>query len=118
MTWCVPRLRLTPCDDQTRRNDVRRDHHVDRAPGSRTRAGFRTGRAIDPTGGASARFVAGYSALAPNGCTAYEFTVFDSEPAACAFMRLVGQDRPGQVEYGVQRSEVTLVEVTAVARAE
>jgi hypothetical protein len=63
-------------------------------------------------------FVAGYSTLAPNGGTAYEFTVFDSEPAARRFMRLVGQDRPGQVEYGVQRTEVTLVEVIAVARAE
>jgi hypothetical protein len=61
--------------------------------------------------------VAGYSTQVPNGGTAFEFTVFDSEPAARAFMRLVGQDRPGQVEYGVQRSEVTLVEVIAVARA-
>jgi hypothetical protein len=26
-------LRLTPCDEQTRKNDSRRDHHVDRVPG-------------------------------------------------------------------------------------
>ena len=63
-------------------------------------------------------FVAGYATLVPNGGTAYEFTVFDSELAARAYMRRVGQDQPGQVEYGVQRSEVTLVEVVAVTRAE
>jgi hypothetical protein len=78
----------------------------------------RAARATDPTSPASAGFVAGYSALVPNGGTSYEFTVFDSESAARAFMRLVGQDRPGQVEYGVQRTEVTLVEAVAVTRAE
>jgi hypothetical protein len=63
-------------------------------------------------------FVAGYSTLVPNGGTAYEFTIFDSESAAKAFMRLVGQDQPAQVEYGVQRTQVTLVEVVAVDAAE
>ncbi len=63
-------------------------------------------------------FIARYTTLVPNGGTAYEFTVFDSEMAARAYMRRVGQDQPGQVEYGVQRSEVTLVEVVAVTRAE
>jgi hypothetical protein len=63
-------------------------------------------------------YVAGYATLVPSGGTAYEFTVFDSESAARTFMRQVGQDRPGQVEYGVQRSEVTLVEVVVVAPAQ
>ena len=63
-------------------------------------------------------FVVRYSTLVPSGGTAYEFTIFDSEPAARAFMRRVGQDQPAQVEYDVRRSEVTLVEVVDVARAE
>jgi hypothetical protein len=33
-------------------------------------------------------------------------------------MRLVGQDQPAQVEYGVLRAQVTLVEVVDVTRAE
>jgi hypothetical protein len=65
-----------------------------------------------------AGFVAVYSTLLRNGGTAYEFTIFDSESAARAFMRLVGQDQPAQVQYGVQRTQVTLVEVVAVTRAE
>jgi hypothetical protein len=63
-------------------------------------------------------FVAGYTTLVPDGGTAYEFSMFDSEWAARAYMRRVGQDQPGQVEYGVQRSEVTLVAVVAVTHAE
>jgi hypothetical protein len=63
-------------------------------------------------------FVAGYTTVGPNGGTAYEFTVFDNESAARAFMRRVGQDRPEQVEFGIQRSEVTLVEVVAISRPE
>jgi hypothetical protein len=63
-------------------------------------------------------FVAGYTTRVPNGGTAYEFAVFESELAARAYMRRVGQDQPGQAEYGVQRSEVTLVEVVAVTHAE
>jgi hypothetical protein len=63
-------------------------------------------------------FVAGYTSLVPNAGTAYEITVFESESTARAYMRRVGQDQPGQVEYGVHRSEVTLVEVVAVTRGE
>ena len=82
-------------------------------------AQYREGRArlIPPVEQLSG-FVAGYTTRVPNGGTAYEFAVFDSELAARAYMRRVGQDQPGQVEYGVQRSEVTLVEVVAVTRAE
>jgi hypothetical protein len=59
--------------------------------------------------------VVAYVTVVPSGGVSYEFTVFESESTARAFMRWVGQDRPGQVEYGVERSEVTLVEVVEVA---
>jgi hypothetical protein len=59
-------------------------------------------------------FVVAYATVVPSGGVSYEFTVFESESAARVFMRRVGQDRPGQVEYGVERSEVTIVEVVEV----
>ena len=81
------------------------------------RARSRTARAIDPTRRASARFVAGHSTLAPNGGTAYEFTVFDSEPlpvCSCDWWARIGGT--GRIRRAPAR-EVTLVEGDRRGRA-
>src|SRR5215471_13484751 len=98
----APGLSLRARREHTSQDDVCREYGLDGGRGRSSGAVPRSADAIDPSRRASAGFVAGYTTLVPNGGTAYEFTVFDSELAARAYMRRVGQDQPGQVQYGVQ----------------
>jgi hypothetical protein len=61
-------------------------------------------------------FVAGYWSRESNSNTNHTFIVFETEDQAHAFANAVRQNQPRQQELGVQRNQLTVVEVVAEAQ--
>jgi hypothetical protein len=61
-------------------------------------------------------FVAGYWSRETSSKTNHTFILFETEDDARAFANAVRQNQPRQQELGVQRNQLTVVEVIAEAQ--